>query len=169
MNNIIYFSVNNWFCGRDYPPTDNFKKWLGDDLNQSFRSNEWCKQNKLCVYCGNIDMSMNYTVSAPREWVEKNCPELLTDKEYTYYTRQSDAKESVKQGKTVWITKEERGKYSDFIYTTQDDNDPPYDKFDQPFREYNEENFGSEWYDNDNAWYDEEDDEEENKYYQENE
>lgn len=30
-------------------------------------------------------MSCNYTISAPREWVEKNCPELLTDEEYTYY------------------------------------------------------------------------------------
>ena len=45
MEEIIYFSVNNWFCGRDYPPTENFKKWLGDDLNQTFRNNEWAKEN----------------------------------------------------------------------------------------------------------------------------
>ena len=50
-------------------------------------SDKWCKKNKLCVYQGAIDMSCNYTVSAPREWVEKNCPELLTDKEYTYIIR----------------------------------------------------------------------------------
>lgn len=37
---VIYFSVNNWFCGTDYPPTKNFKKWLGDDLNQQFTDDE---------------------------------------------------------------------------------------------------------------------------------
>ena len=78
MKDVIYISVNNWFCGRDYPPLDCFKKWLGDDLNQTFRNDKWAKENKLCIYYGNIDMSQNYTISAPREWVEKNCPELLT-------------------------------------------------------------------------------------------
>ena len=86
MEEIIYFSVNNWFCGRDYPPTKNFKKWLGDDLNQTFRDDKWAKENKLCIYYGVIDMSQNYTIAAPRSWVEKNCPELLTDDEYTYVT-----------------------------------------------------------------------------------
>ena len=97
---IIYFSVNNWFSGRDYPPTKNFKKWLGDDLNQTFRNDEWAKKNKLCIYYGVIDMSQNYTIAAPRSWVEKNCPELLTDKEYTYvicsYSKDGEKRETIK-------------------------------------------------------------------------
>ena len=28
---IIYFSVNNWDCGIDYPDTEIFRKWLGED------------------------------------------------------------------------------------------------------------------------------------------
>ena len=86
---VIYFSVNNWFCGIDYPPTKNFKKWMGDDLNQQFTDNEWCKENKLCVYWGVIDISQNYTIAAPRSWVENNCPELLTD-EYSDFVDTPD-------------------------------------------------------------------------------
>ena len=29
----IYFSMNNWMSGEHYPPTENFEKWMGDDLN----------------------------------------------------------------------------------------------------------------------------------------
>ena len=101
---VIYFSVNNWMSGTNYPPTENFKKWLRDDLNQSFMSDIWCKENKLCVYCGTVDMSTNYTVSASREWVEKNCPELLTDDEYTYITRigKYQYKEESEDAELVW-------------------------------------------------------------------
>ena len=64
---VIYFSVNNWGSGKYYPPTENFEKWMGDDLNQMFTNDAWCKENKLCIYYGIIDMSINYTVSASRE------------------------------------------------------------------------------------------------------
>ena len=145
MEDIIYFSVNNWFCGRDYPPTENFKKWLGNDLNQTFRNDKWAKENKLCIYDGCIDMSQNYTIAAPRSWVEENCPELLTDEEYTYIVRVSDPKESVKQGKIVWKDIEHRKKYSDFVdYPDADGN--VVDKFNWPYLEYKEENFGCHWY-----------------------
>ena len=109
---VVYFSVNNWMCGENYPPLDCFRKWLGDDLNQTFRNDTWCKENKLCVYYGVVDMSQNYTVSAPREWVEKNCPELLT--EYTQFIFTPE------EGKTI----------------------PDHDHWYQPFLEYCEENFG---------------------------
>ena len=140
--------MKNWFCGRDYPDTPNFRKWFKDDLKQSFMSDEWCKENKLCVYQGMIDMSYNYTVSAPREWVEKNCPELLTDKEYTYTTQVG----SPEQMKSVefeweWVTEEHKKKYSDFVYEPEDGEDTPdCDRFNMPFREYREENFGCEYY-----------------------
>ena len=151
---VIYFSVNNWFCGRDYPDTPNFRKWLGQDLNQYFDNDEWCKENKLCVYAGVIDMSFNYTVSASREWVEKNCPELLTDEEYTYSLQRSD----YSNGKHSWKTEEFKVKYSDFVYVPEEGEDTPdCDDFGMPFREYKEENFGSEYYETD-YWNEEDDD-----------
>ena len=160
---VIYFSVNNWFCGENFPPTPNFRKWLGNDFNQSFRNDEWCKENKLCVYYGCVDMSQNYTVSAPREWVEKNCPELLSDEEYTYITRISNPKESLKQGKTVWEDVEHKKKYSDFVYDPKDVEEGECDSVgDMPFREYCEKNFGSEYYET-NWWGDDEGEDEEDE------
>ena len=109
---IIYFSVNDWYCGIHYPDTEIFRKWLGEDEGQYFMNDEWCKENKLCVYCGIIDISCNYTVSAPKEWVKKNCPELLTN-------------------------------YSDFIFLPKEgETKPEHDNWHQPFRDYCEENFG---------------------------
>lgn len=159
---IVYFSVNNWFCGENYPPIENFKRWLGNDFNQSFRNDEWCKENKLCVYYGAVDMSTNYTVSAPREWVEKNCPELLTDDEYTYVTRVGKPKKKLFGGcEYVWEDQEVKKKYSDFVYVPEDGEETPYcDRVgDMPFREYCEENFGSEYYET--GWWGDEDEDEE--------
>ena len=160
---VIYFSVNNWFCDENYPPLDCFKKWLGDDLNQSFRNDAWCKENKLCVYYGVVDMSQNYTISASREWVEKNCPELLTDDEYTYITRTGTYKKKSifsKDVELVWEEIEHKKKYSDFVYVPEIEGDTPdNDEIgNMPFREYKEENFGSEYYET--YWWGDEDDDE---------
>ena len=149
MEEIIYFSVNNWFSGENYPPTENFKKWLGNDLKQTFLSDTWAKENKLCIYNTLIDMSCNYTVSAPREWVEKNCPELLTDEEYIYYTILQKPKKNL-FGKYEYVEEriEHKKKYSDFVYKPDEGKTVPYgDKYGVPFREYCEENFGSKYYD----------------------
>lgn len=135
---IIYFSVNNWFCGRDYPPTKNFKKWLGNDLKQQFMDDAWAKENKLCIYYGSIDMSFNYTVAAPREWVEENCKELLTDEEYTYVTLSHS-----KDGEKRHVHK---AKYSDFVDHPNKDGEVKA-RFDWPYLEYKEENFGAHYYD----------------------
>ena len=148
---IIYFSVNNWFSGQDYPPTPNFKKWLGNDLKQTFSDDEWAKANKLCIYYGCIDMSSNYTIAAPRSWVEKNCPELLTDEEYTYelcsYSSKGERREEYKK------------KYSDFV-DHPDEDGVVTARFDWPYLEYKEENFGCHWYDDEPYDDDNEDDEE---------
>ena len=168
---VVYFSVNNWFSGRDYPPLECFHKWLGDDLNQNFRSDEWCKENKLCVYYGCVDMSSNYTVSAPREWVEKNCPELLTDDEYTYIIRQSKYKKKLFGGyETIWEDVEHKKKYSDFVYVPEIEGDTPDNDSvgDMPFREYCEENFGSEYYET-GWWGDDEDDKDSDDEEEDNE
>ena len=159
---VIYFSVNNWMSGEDYPPTENFKKWLRDDLNQSFRSDTWCKENKLCVYYGTVDMSTNYTVSASREWVEKNCPELLTDEEYTYITRIGKYERKSKFSKDVelvWEDIEHKKKYSDFVYTPEEGEDLPDNDYigKMPFRKYCEENFGCKYYATD--WWEDNEDE----------
>ena len=147
---IIYFSVNNWFCGRDYPDTPNFRKWLGNDLKQSFANDEWCKENKLCVTCQVIDMSFGYAISAPREWVEKNCPEILTDKEYSYYLIYRKPKRKKLFGGYEYekIKEEYKRKYSDFVYKPEEGEDmPDTGLYGVPFREYKEENFGVVWYD----------------------
>lgn len=161
-DDVIYISVNNWFSGRDYPPTPNFEKWLGNDLQQAFENDEWAKKNELCIYHGVLDMSVNYTISAPRKWVEKNCPELLTDKEYTYTMRISD----YSSGSFKWKDEECTKKYSDFVYKPYEgDETPDEDRYGMPFREYCKENFGSEYYEthyweDDDDWDDE--DEEDN-------
>ena len=150
---VVYFSVNSWFSGENYPPTENFKKWLDNDFKQSFQDDEFCKENKLCVYYGQVDMSTNYTVSAPKEWVEKNCPELLTDDEYTYVTRVTRYKKNL-FGKiqTICEDVEHKKKYSDFVYSNEDVDEGECDRIgDMPFREYREENFGSKYYET-NWW-----------------
>lgn len=148
---IIYFSVNNWFRGRDYPPTENFKKWLGDDLNQTFRNDEWAKENKLCIYYGVIDMSQNYTIAAPKSWVEENCPELLTDEEYTYEIGIYNSKGNRRE--------EHKKKYSDFV-DHPDEDGVVVARFDWPYLEYKEENFGCHYYE-ESCDYDDDDEEEE--------
>ena len=157
---VIYFSVNNWMSGSNYPDTPNFRKWLGNDLKQTFLDDEWCKENKLCVYYGTVDMSTNYTISASRECVEKNCPELLTDDEYTYITRigKYKYKEGAEYPELVWEDIEHKKKYSDFVYVSKEGEDIPDNVCigNMPFRKYCEENFGCEcyktdwWEDNEN-------------------
>lgn len=82
---IIYFSVNNWFMGRHFPDTEPFISWMGNVLK--FNNDNWCKENKICVNASIIDMSRNFCVTATKEWVEKNCPCLLTDeyKKFCFY------------------------------------------------------------------------------------
>ena len=77
-DNIIYFEVNNWFAGRDYPDCEPFTSWLGD-IGSVFNNDEWFKQQKICVVHELIDMSDNYKITATQGWVEKNCPSLFND------------------------------------------------------------------------------------------
>ena len=141
---VYYFSVNNWFGGRDYPEDPRFEKWVGmarDEngkyiMKGTFYDDEWVKANKLCVKYGAYDMSTNFLVTAPREWILENCPELLSDKEYEYFTLIGNEKVRHTQ------------KYASFM-CTRDDNGDLYDRFGWTFLEYKEENFGTHWYDED--------------------
>lgn len=88
MNESVYFELNNWFAGRDYPDNERFLKWMGNDLNLAFDNEEWVTTNKLCVVRTIIDQSINFCITATKEWVNENCPEILT--EYAQFLREPD-------------------------------------------------------------------------------
>ena len=126
-NEIVYFELNNWFPERDYPNAEPFLSWMRDDLKQKFRDDEWVKENRLCVVAGFLDMSQNFLITAPKSWVEANCPELLT-------------------------------KYREFLRFPDPDSDGEvYGRFDRSFLEYEEENIGITWHEED-YWYEDEED-----------
>lgn len=87
-NDVVYFELNNWFCGRDYPAAEPFISWMSNDLSIKFRNEDWVEENKLCVVESIVDMSSNYCITATKEWVKKNCPTLLTD--YQKFLRYPD-------------------------------------------------------------------------------
>ena len=94
---IVYFELNNWFSGRDYPNAEPFLSWMRDDLNQKFRDEEWIKENKLVVVESLVDMSMNFCITATKEWVEENCYELLST--YENFVRKPEDGEDVPYGR----------------------------------------------------------------------
>lgn len=143
---IVYFSVNNWFCGRDFPNDRIFIDWIGKAI---FQNDDWAKKNKLCIRWGYYDMSINYCITATKDWVEKNCPELLTNNEYEYKLCEGF------EGKVVTY----KNKYSNFVFHP-DENGEVEDNFNWPFLEYNEENIGSHYYEH---HYDEDCDEEDDE------
>lgn len=87
MNEIVYFELNNWCAGEDYPAVEPFLTWM-NHLLAYFNNENWVKENKLCVVRGMIDMSFNCCITATKEWVDINCPELLT--KYKKFLRYSD-------------------------------------------------------------------------------
>ena len=80
MDEVIFFELNNWFAGSDYPDCGPFLTWMKDDLHIPFSNNGWCIQNKICVIFEMIDMSQNFKITATRSWIEENCPCILTNK-----------------------------------------------------------------------------------------
>lgn len=82
MDEIIYFELNNWMSGTDYPNAEPFETWCGNDLNLYFNNEKWVKENKLCVVVSRLDMSINWCITATKEWVMNNCPDLLSDKKF---------------------------------------------------------------------------------------
>ena len=66
---IIYFSVNNWNCGKFYPDTEIFRKWLGEDEDQYFMNDEWCKESKFIMRYG-IECKIRDTTSFFTSWVD---------------------------------------------------------------------------------------------------
>lgn len=137
---IIYFELDNWFCGRDYPNAEPFIGWMCKDYDFCFENDEWCKENKLCVEAGLIDMSTCFCITATKAWVETNCPKLLTDEECGDYTVYSEWNKETKQMEPK--KRYESCKYSKFICRPDEHGEVRGNISNWPFREYKEENFG---------------------------
>ena len=114
MSEIIYFELNNWRPGDDYPAAEPYDSWVQMREEKSyyinFRNRDWIEENKIIVVESFVDMSQNFCVTAPKEWVMENCPDLLT--KYTKFLREPDEYNEVKG------------------------------RFGCPFKEYKEENIG---------------------------
>ena len=115
---VVYFELNNWFAGEDYPNDEPFLSWMRNDLNIKFRNEKWVIENELCVVASMVDMSSNFCITAKKEWVEKNCPKLLTD--YKEFLRYPEKYENEDEDECVDV----------------------YGRFGCHFLEWSEENFG---------------------------
>ena len=109
---IIYFELNNWIPGEDYPDEKPFSDWMRNDFNLSFANPKFVKENKLCVCVAIIDMSVSFLITATKDWVLNNCPKLLSD----YKQFLSDGSES-RYGYGYFLPYEER-----YIGTIETDN-----------------------------------------------
>ncbi len=130
---IVYFELNNWFSGRDYPNEEPFTTWCGNDLDLYFSNEDFVKENKLCVVETLVDMSVNWCITAPRAWVEKNCPKLLSNG-FTSTT-------FITQGPGGEKEAEEIFPYCQYLKFPDEDGDV-YGQFGTKFKEYSEENIG---------------------------
>lgn len=86
MKDIIKFSVNHW-SSDDFPPEEPFLLWMTDsELNHYLGNLEYVKKHKLVVVTTLMDMSVSFAVTAPLEFVEKECPCLLRpeNQEFVY-------------------------------------------------------------------------------------
>ena len=119
---LVYFELNNWSYFY-YPNVEPFVSWI---QNQVFCDDEWCKKNELAVNVGEVDMSLDFAIVATKEWVEQNCPDLLSDKKYTFIT-----------------DRQREMRISDFVHEPDKDG-TVYGSF-VDFPEYTEENFGVHW------------------------
>ncbi len=98
-DNIVYFELNNWFAGENYPNAEPFTTWCADE-HLYFLDEDFVKKNKLCVAADIIDMSVNFCITAPKEFVLEHCPKLLSD-EVTIVES-----EYIENGKTTTLRKE---------------------------------------------------------------
>ena len=93
---IIYFELNNWMPNSCYPDAEPFITWVSYK-HFNFDNEDWIKENKLVVVRTVVDMSANWCITAIKEWVLNNCPELLT--KYTKFLGCSDNDEELPYGR----------------------------------------------------------------------
>ena len=128
-SDVVYFELNNWFTGRDYPNAEPFITWMNDN---KFSNNSWLKENKLVCVKSYVDMSLNFCITASRDWVEKNCPKLISEDFETYVI----ITHHWKDGKEIDEKNNYTKYYKEFLRPDGEDAHFGY------FLEYNEENFG---------------------------
>lgn len=96
---IVYFELNEWST-EYYPDKEPYISWIvmtkENNYYIKFRDKKWVKDNQLVIVESNVDMSINFCVTAKREWVEKNCPDLLTT--YSEFLREPYEDEELPEG-----------------------------------------------------------------------
>lgn len=91
MNNIIYFEIDDWCPGQNYPNCEPFLSWMSNETDGSpLRDEKWVKKNKICVKIFPIDMSIDFMITAPRSFIEKECPALLKKENQEFIVTNSD-------------------------------------------------------------------------------
>lgn len=97
---IVKFYINNWEpdCPETCQGIDIFSKEcfvteyihiFGDSFYEfKFTDDDWCREQKICVLNDIADQSTDSFVVAPREWVEKNWPEIINS-EWDYTNKPS--------------------------------------------------------------------------------
>ena len=139
--NLVYFELNDWFSGRDYPDEEPFSTWI-DDKN-TISNDEWCKENELVVVYGNYDMSLNWLIAAKEDWVRLNCPKLLSDDSHPYIVLRHSAAGTQEIEETM--------KYSQFL-RFPDEEGIVRGRFGWELPEYSEENYGVHYHEDDYDW-----------------
>ena len=86
---MVYFELNNWACGEDYPNEEPFLNWFESDFKIKFMDEQWVKENGLIVVASNVDMSFNFCITASEAWVKNNCPSLLSNPANHKFLRES--------------------------------------------------------------------------------
>lgn len=145
MNDIIYFELDNWFAGANYPNAEPFLSWMSNDFHLYFADDEWCKENGLCVEAGPIDQSICFCIAAKREWVEKNCPLLLTNEDCGSYSLVTSYNQKTQQMETKKHCL--NSKYSKFICEPESNGEVYGHISGWAFPKYCKENFGVHWND----------------------
>ena len=96
---MVFFELNNWACGEDYPNDEPFLEWFASDFKIKFMDEQWVIDNGLIVIASNVDMSFNFCITAPDGWVEKNCPSLLENPANHKFLREPFEDEDVPDGR----------------------------------------------------------------------
>lgn len=138
MQEVVYLEFNNWFKGRHYPSLEYVEKNLNN-----FSNNAWCKENRLCVVACYIDLSINWCITAPIEWVKSNIPQVLSDDTYTYQIHRHCFNLETQKDEDRVITY--TSKYSDFLRYPNEDGDVE-GRDGIPFKQWSNENLGVTWW-----------------------
>lgn len=73
------FELNNWVPTSSYPYEEPFITWMDEEnLNLYFTNSKWVNEQGIGIVYTFIDMSINFCVCAPMQWIEENCPKLFS-------------------------------------------------------------------------------------------